>query len=774
MTQTLPVSCRTLFLAVTAALLVPSAATSADWIHWRGPMQNGVSLEKNLPAEFDPSPGGNVIWKAPFGGRSAPLVMGGRVFILQGTGTGLMEGEQVVCVDEATGKPLWTYKVNVFHSDIVSSRLGWAPMTADPDAGYVYCHTTGGLLLCLDKDGKLIWQRSLTEEFGRVTGYGGRIPAPIFDEGLVIAPMVNSSWGDFARGGSRFAAFDGKTGQIVWWSDTGNQIKETFCANPVIAVINGQRLLICGGADGYLHALKVRTGEKVWSYPFSAGAINCTPIVSGNLVYANHGDDNPEGGPYGRIICVDAGQIGPMSKRPKLVWEHRKNQRFGLAAMALDGGILYAPEDFGDLYGFDAKTGTQLWKVRYAREVRSSPLIADGKLYIFDVQQKMCIFTLNGKKKPDLDFELPIREPRGSYAETNGTCIAVNGHLYFTTGAFLYCVGEKGAKAGDVKYPPLPDEAKFDPTVKPTAVHVFPADVAVKAGETVKFTVKYTDGNGRDLPAPPGAQEAWSIVQPPPPPGKKDPPPPLRAELKPTGELTLDPKVPGQQGYVAVKAGDLTARTRVRVVPQLGYAQDFDKVPEGGTPGGWVNTVGKYTITKLPDGNTVLAKVNTNPRPPIAKAIGYITPPDATDYTVQANLMGHEVRGILPDMGLVNSRYTFVVDGKVDPKTGKRTAHIGSWEGRPRIYHTVEFDWQPGVWYAVKFTVEPKGKTAVLRGKIWKKGEAEPEKWTAEFNDPNATTHGAAGVYGYTSNAADKEPGAQSFYDNVTVTPNKK
>ena len=25
------------------------AASAADWIHWRGPEQNGVSREKNLP-----------------------------------------------------------------------------------------------------------------------------------------------------------------------------------------------------------------------------------------------------------------------------------------------------------------------------------------------------------------------------------------------------------------------------------------------------------------------------------------------------------------------------------------------------------------------------------------------------------------------------------------------------------------------------------------------------------------------------------------------------
>src|SRR4051794_12334847 len=98
MTQTPTMLRRTFLLfllsALSAASAVNSPASAADWINWRGPMQNGVSLETNLPDEFNPGPGGNVIWKAPYGGRAAPLVMAGRVYVLQGTGRGLQEGEQ--------------------------------------------------------------------------------------------------------------------------------------------------------------------------------------------------------------------------------------------------------------------------------------------------------------------------------------------------------------------------------------------------------------------------------------------------------------------------------------------------------------------------------------------------------------------------------------------------------------------------------------------------------------------------------------------------------
>src|SRR5262249_14409918 len=156
-------------------------------------------------------------------------------------------------------------------------------------------------------------------------------------------------------------------------------------------------LLITGGADGALHALKVRTGELVWSFPCAKGVINGSPIVSGNLVYCNHGEEKPEGGPIGRVFCVDASQVDPATEKPKLVWDsyqrpYKANRnrplanRFGLASSALADGLLYVPDDSGELYCFRAKDGEMLWKYRYATEVRGAPLVADGKLYIFDVK----------------------------------------------------------------------------------------------------------------------------------------------------------------------------------------------------------------------------------------------------------------------------------------------------------------------------------------------------------------------------------------------------
>ena len=758
-----------------------SQAQGRDWVHWRGPEQNGVSREKNLPDEFEPKAGakGNVIWQQPYGGRSAPLVLDGKVYILQGTSSGIQEGEQVVCFDEKSGKPLWHYKVNVFQTDIVSNRLGWTTLTADPETKYVYAHTTAGLLLCLDQAGKLVWSHSLTEEYGRISGYGGRNVTPLFDSGLVIVGMVSANWGDHARGANRFVAFDGKTGEVVWWADTApNPIEGTYYSSPVVAVIGGQRVMISGGADGYLHAFKIRTGERLWSYRFANGVVNGSPLVDGNLVYCHHGEDNPEGGAYGRVICVDAGQVNEKTKTPKLVWEYRKSKRFGLASGALDDGRLYVPDDSGTLYCFDAKDGKVLWTYRYATEVRGAPLVADGKIYLFDVKGKMNIILLDDdrNKQPDEDdtFVYKFRLPSGLLNETNGTPIAVNNRVYFTTGSELLCIGYPDAKDECGKYEPLPEEAPVGPVA---GVRLFPADVVVEPGKSQKIEVVTIDANGRKVAQVnkklPNAE--WSLPLPPKAPTGAQPPA-LKGKVDgdfTAGTLTVDP-TPTQQGSVAFKSGDWTAQARVRVAATIPYTQDFEKLPPGAVPGGWVNAQGKYLAVKLPDGNIVLAKRNDDARPPFARARAYMTTPWHSNYTVQADMMGTEVGGKLPDVGLVNTRYRMILDGKTDPTTKSREIRLASWEARQRIYHGVAFDWKPKTWYTAKFTVEQTGKTAMLRAKVWEKGTPEPEKWMIEFEDPNPNPEGAAALYGYVSNIVGDQPGSEAYFDNVKITPNGK
>src|SRR6059058_5264916 len=139
-------------------------ARAANWSFWRGPEQNGVSREKDLPDSWSPDPkaaDNNLVWTASFGGITTPIVQGGRLYFIDGTpDENLRLQERVVCLDAETGKLIWEHRFNVFHSDIVRDRLGWTTVVGDPQTGNVYAHGVQGLLLGFDKNGKVLWEHS--------------------------------------------------------------------------------------------------------------------------------------------------------------------------------------------------------------------------------------------------------------------------------------------------------------------------------------------------------------------------------------------------------------------------------------------------------------------------------------------------------------------------------------------------------------------------------------------------------------------------------------
>jgi outer membrane protein assembly factor BamB len=83
--------------------------TLGDWPESRGPQRNGTSNEKGLIEKWALN-GENFLWRAPYGGRSAPVVMGNRVYVQNPAGLGDALQERVMALDADTGKPVWEYR----------------------------------------------------------------------------------------------------------------------------------------------------------------------------------------------------------------------------------------------------------------------------------------------------------------------------------------------------------------------------------------------------------------------------------------------------------------------------------------------------------------------------------------------------------------------------------------------------------------------------------------------------------------------------------------
>ena len=65
----------------------PRRVALGDWPEARGPNRDGISRETGLVEKWALN-GENFLWRAPYGGRSAPIVMGNRVCVQNPAGSG--------------------------------------------------------------------------------------------------------------------------------------------------------------------------------------------------------------------------------------------------------------------------------------------------------------------------------------------------------------------------------------------------------------------------------------------------------------------------------------------------------------------------------------------------------------------------------------------------------------------------------------------------------------------------------------------------------------
>ena len=86
-----------------APLIGLNDALAADWPSWRGPNQTGSSSQIGLISSWSVD-GDNLLWKADFMGRSTPIVLNNRVYVIGRVGMDITEQERVACFDAETGK----------------------------------------------------------------------------------------------------------------------------------------------------------------------------------------------------------------------------------------------------------------------------------------------------------------------------------------------------------------------------------------------------------------------------------------------------------------------------------------------------------------------------------------------------------------------------------------------------------------------------------------------------------------------------------------------
>jgi len=285
-----------------------------DWPDWRGPDRDGPRKKRDCPKKWSLK-GENLAWKAPYGGRSTPIVLGDHLYMENTAGKGETEQERILCFNADTGKLLWEYKFNMFQSDVPAHRVGLGVAGGRPGNSNVYVFGGNNLLTALTKDGKKIWERSITEEFSPFTTHGGRTVSPVIDGNLVI---VSTPTSDLGRAGQPRAALH-CAGQedrgIEWVSTPGGRPYDTSLCPDEHRERQWHRLLMTGGADGAAlgdQAAKPASLCGIWWSPSVASIPESFSTASMRSV--SHSEENLDSNEMGMLAAFDATAKGKLGK----------------------------------------------------------------------------------------------------------------------------------------------------------------------------------------------------------------------------------------------------------------------------------------------------------------------------------------------------------------------------------------------------------------------------------------------------------------------------
>lgn len=737
------------------------------WLNWRGSDHNGISDDAMLPGELALQ-GPHHLWTHELSGRGTPVIAGERVYAMGYQGEGPDLQEVLVCLDARTGARLWDVRFNDFLSDIIYTRYSIGAPAVDPDTGQIYVITAAGLLTCVSPSGRVVWQVSMMEEFGRLTFPNGRTGAPLVEGDLVVTHFITSNWGSDGPARDRFYAFDKRTGQLVWSSTPGIGPKDSSFSTPVPGWWNGQRVLYAGTGCGNIVALNARNGEPLWRFRASQGGVNITPAIAGDLLVTVHEDENLDTSEKGRLIALRIPKTLTGDARPMVLGGEAEVWRQPVAALSTSpvivGDSVYQVSKSGVLHALDLQTGRERWARKLgADQLHASPLVVNGRMYLPMWHDGFYVLKLTDQG-PEVLSHITFAEGE----ECLGAPAAWDGRLYLLTTRRLYCFGTRAERIAGGQRRPVPASRVVEPGPA-VRLQVVPAEVLLKPGQTQTFTMRPIDAHGFAAASPSAAGvPTWSKYIPPTARVRSE----MDARVDASGTMVAGDKL--SAGAWEVQWGGVKGLVRGRVMPSLPMSEDFesfvtsvphdtDKDAAGAPvkfaypPLPWIGARFKFEVREL-DGNKVLAK--TLDVPLFQRGTAFIGPSDLSGYTVQADVMTDGNRRLMSIVGVINQRYQIALVGNA------QQLEVSS--NQDRIKVGVPFKIEPGVWYRLKTRVDVAADgSGVVRAKAWKVAESEPADWTIQVPHKAAHRHGSPGLFGFALQSKFRV-----YLDNIRVTLN--
>jgi outer membrane protein assembly factor BamB len=414
-------------------------ARAENWPQWRGPNNNGISNETNLPAEFNATK--NIAWKLPLPGMSGatPVIWVDRIFLSSEDGNDLV----LLCLS-TEGKQLWKTKLTTGKKRFFRDEGNQSSASPSTDGKHVYVFFGTGDFACCDFQGKVVWQFNAQERYGKFDILHGMHVTPVLHGDRLYSSLLHS-------GGWWVIAIDKTTGKEVWKvrrPTDGDFEGQHSYASPVLWSSGKEEYLVVHGCD-YTTAHRLTDGSEVWRL----GDLNpksrydntlrfvASPTTTADLIIV----PTAKHGPVVAVKPEAKGNIAAGS--PFEQWRLPAATGDVLSRTAdvpcplVHDGLVYLcrqwQRETGALICVDAKTGKELYYEKlHAARYRASPVYADGKIYLAARDGTITVVKAGPRFQVLAVNQLPD--------QITASPVMSNGRIYLRGFEALYAFSQKG------------------------------------------------------------------------------------------------------------------------------------------------------------------------------------------------------------------------------------------------------------------------------------------------------------------------------------------
>lgn len=421
------------FWSLAGVLLSGSWLRADNWPNWRGPTNNGLCAETNLPTEW--SAENNVAWKLELPGPAGatPVIWMDHVFLTSVDG----DGRLLLMAISTEGKELWRKTIAQGNKTVRGDEGNFASPSPITDGKHVWVFMGEGSLACFDFAGKQIWKFNVEERYGKLSIAFGMTSTPVLDDGVLYLQLIHGEGNPKTREAC-VVALNAANGEQIWRVDRpsdGRDENEHSYASPMMYADDHQKFLLTHGAD-YLVAHRLSDGQEIWrcgelnkkaKYDPTLRFVASPAAVPGLIVVPT-----AKGAP---VVALKPDGHGDVTADKSIrVWEHGRTP--DVPSPLIVDGIVYLCMENGNLTALNAQNGEEYYKEKltHRQRHRASPVYAGGKLYLTARDGRVTVV------KAGQEFEILAANELGE--DMSSSPAISNGTLYLRTFKHLWAIRE--------------------------------------------------------------------------------------------------------------------------------------------------------------------------------------------------------------------------------------------------------------------------------------------------------------------------------------------